>query len=261
MAPKKRKTRQSNQVAFCAPAELPVTNQLYTNKDILASVLMDLEQNPEVEVRDSAKKIEPVVRNKWLEVNPLLVLFQTKSIINKIVKLHDTAKQINRKNITSKKKDNFMGNIDKLFDILLCQCPILSCEQQVCDPPCDIPHIQCLCSRDSKIPVIELAFIQDQRNKVGSHGGKMVMGAVDKVVAKQQEANRKKKASALLQTKKYNEEMESNNTARYAPEVLEEIANDQDENEEDFSAPLSGQKEKEITTTDLRFYVAECVRY
>ena len=87
------------------------------------------------------------------------------------------------------------------------------------------------------------------------------MGAVDKVVAKQQEANRKKKASALLQTKKYNEEMESNITARYATEVLEEIANDPDENEEDFSAPLSGPKEKEITTTDLRFYVAECVRY
>ena len=216
MAPKKRKTRQSNQLAFCAPASLPATSQLYTNKDILAAVLMDLEQNPELEVRASAKQIEPVVRNKWLEVNPLLVLIQTRSIINKIVNLHDTAKQINRKNITSKKKDNFMENIDKLFDILLCQCPILPCEPQVCDPPCDIPHIQCLCPRESKIPVIELAFIQDQRSKVGLHGGKMVMGAVDKVVAKQQEANRKKKESALLQKQKYNEEMENNSPDRYS---------------------------------------------
>ena len=95
--------------AFCPPSALPEVNQLYTNKDILAAILMELDQNPEAEIRGIAKRIEPLIRYKWLEVNPRLALIQADSMVNKMVKLHDTAQQINGKRITAKKKMFFYG--------------------------------------------------------------------------------------------------------------------------------------------------------
>ena len=91
MAPKTRETRHSSGEAFCPPSALPEVNQLYTNKDILAAILMELDQNPEAEIRGIVKRIEPLVRYKLLEVNPRLALIQADSMVNKMVKLHDTA--------------------------------------------------------------------------------------------------------------------------------------------------------------------------
>ena len=263
MAPKTRKTRHSSGEAFCPPSALPEVNQLYTNKDILAAILMELDQNPEAEIRGIAKRIEPLIRYKWLEVNPRLALIQADSMVNKMVKLHDTAQQINGKRITAKKKKFFMDNLEKIFDILTCQCTILDCDPSVCDPPCDIPHIQCLCLKKFKIPIIELAFIKDQRDKIGLHGGKMVMDGVDKVVAKQQEDTNKKKESAVLSAKENEEQKTIEKNTRKKKGTLREISDDPiDDNDEDSSfMPPPPEKVKDITTTDLREYVSECVRY
>ena len=264
MAPKSRKTRHSSGLAFCPPSSLPETNQLYTNRDILAAVLMDLEQNPRASARDSIKTLEPIIRHKWLEVNPSLALIQEKSVINKIVKLYDKAKDINWKIASAQRKDSFMDNLDKLFDILVCQCQILDCEPSVCDPPCDVPHVQCLCERKLKIPVIELAFIKDQRDKVGLNGGNMVMGGVDKIVAKQQEETRKKKESAMLKTKEYNDAARrSSLNKKEAKESFKDTECDiADEDNDDYSFnPPSVDNVAEITKTDLKVYVSECIRY
>ena len=65
-----------------------------------------------------------------------------------------------------------METMDKLFDILICRCPFVDCNQEKCDIiPFDTPHINCDCLRVYKIPVIELPFIKDQRSKCGLNGG------------------------------------------------------------------------------------------
>ena len=51
---------------------------------------------------------------------------------------------------------------------------------------CDSVHINCSCPKADRIPIIEIGFIKDQREKVGQSGGKMVMNGPDKIVAQQQ---------------------------------------------------------------------------
>ena len=97
MPPKGRKTRHSSGPASSPPCQLPDSNQLYTNRDIISAVRMEIQIAPESEIRNVAKKIEPIIRRKWEEVNPCLKLIQSESVINKIVKLEETANQIKMK--------------------------------------------------------------------------------------------------------------------------------------------------------------------
>ena len=215
MPPKQRKTRHSSGSAFSSPCDLPESNQHYTNKNILSTILMQLELDPQSPVRDIAKRIEPLISQKWMEVNPCLSVIQTDSMINRIVKIYETAQKINAKKLTVKRKSFFMDSLDKVFDILICQCPFVDCDPSVCGPsPCDVPHIRCDCLRNFKMPVIKLAFIKDQREKTGLNGGKMVMEGVDKVLAKKQEDTKKKRDSVVLQSKEYTEEVDHNRNRR-----------------------------------------------
>ena len=209
MPAKLRKTRHSSGPSLCSPFELPDSKQLYTKKCILSAIKMEQKKNPSAEIIDIAKKIEPIVGLKWKEVNPCLSVITPDSVIKKIVRIYETDHKMNIKQITAKKKKFFMDNLDKLFDILSCKCPFVECDPTECGSvPCDIPHIHCDCLRHLKIPVIELAFIKDQRDKVGLNGGKMVMGGVDKVTAQQQENTKKKKDSKVEKTEEHAEEIE-----------------------------------------------------
>ena len=262
MPPKSRKTRHSSGPAASSPCELPDSKQLYTNKDILSAVRMEQQIGPESDIRSIAKKIEPTIRRKWEEVNPRLKLIQPDSVINKIVKIEETSNLIKVKKLSAKKRDFFLDNIEKLFDILICKCPFVECDSSTCASiPCNVPHLNCVCEVHLKIPKIELAFIKDQRNKTGLNGGKMVMGGVDLVIAQQQEATKKKKEGEVKQKTNYLKETENSRSkrAQYQKEdlIIEDI---DDKVDEDFVTKEESVK-KDITTTDIRVFVAECVRY
>ena len=268
MPPKGRTTRHSSGPASCPPCELPDANQLYTNQDILSALRMEQSTNPDSDTRDIAKKLEPLIRRKWQEVNPCLKLNQPESVIQKIIRIDETANLIKVKKITAKKKDFFIDSLAKLFDILVCRCPILDCDPAECDPfPCDIPNISCDCERNLKIPVIELAFIKDQRNKQGLNGGKMKMKGVDLETAQQQENTRKKKKGVANQTANSlitdGEDRNSNRRGRHQEDPGE--GHDQPdvrviENTDDDYI-VSPEENNNITTTDIKIFVAECVRY
>ena len=102
-ASKNRNTRKSSGPASFPPCFLPETNQLYTNQDILSAVRMEQSINSELDIRAIAKKLEPLVINKWKEVNPILRLIKPESVIQKIEKLNETARQIKLNKISTKK--------------------------------------------------------------------------------------------------------------------------------------------------------------
>ena len=57
------------------------------------------------------------------------------------------------------------------MNIPTCKCDIKSCTDVGCSSTCVSGiHIFCDCSREKKIPVIELAFMKGQREKFGSIG-------------------------------------------------------------------------------------------
>ena len=83
--------------------------------------------------------------------------------------------------------DKFKDKLDLLFDILHCKCQIKLCCESGCGEDCDMEcHITCMCPAEKKIPLIELRFIQLQREKVGSKSIQQI-SSLDSPVTKQQE--------------------------------------------------------------------------
>ena len=194
MPPKKLKTRHSGSSCFGSSADLPDDGDLFTLRDVLAAFEREVEISPSSPHADLAFLLVPKIVAKWKQNNPELVLIADKSIKNKIVRSYNTAEDIRLKKLSKKQKDNFFDKLDKLFDILVCQCPIRLCPGDCRKKKCPGFHADCLCEREFKIPVIELEFVRDQRDKVG-HRGNMQMGRPDRAEAKRQAENIQKKAS------------------------------------------------------------------
>ena len=111
-----------------------------------------------------------------------------------------------------KEKEMFEASLDKIFDILICTCPILSCEESSCSSSCFLKiHCNCKCPKDAKIPQLELQFIRDQRCKTGVRG-KMQIGVRDavetarQVKAAQREELEKKRKQEREETEAKKEE-------------------------------------------------------
>ena len=195
MPPKKLKTRHSTGKCFGPASDLPDDGDLYTHRDVLAAVEKVSETFPEKHLTDVADIIAPKIVMKWKQANPELVLIADKSLKTKIVRAYSTAEDIRLKKLNKKQRDIFFGKLDKLFDILVCHCPISVCPGELCSrKTCPGFHVDCKCEVKDKIPVIELEFIKDQRDKVG-HKGNMQLAGPDRVEARRQAENRKKKAS------------------------------------------------------------------
>ena len=193
--PPKRKTRNSCNNCFGPSAELPDDGNLFTLRDVLAACEIEHERSPTCSNSQIADRIIPKLTAKWKQSNPELVLIAHNSIEIKIVRAISTANDIRLKKLSKKQSDTFLEKLDKLFDLLVCKCPIEVCPGDTCTlKSCPGLHADCSCNREDKIPPIELAFVRDQRKKVG-HIGDMQMGLPDRVESKRQEANNKKKAS------------------------------------------------------------------
>ena len=68
------KTRHSSGSLIGGPCPLPDTGALPTLKDVICAVKNELENSSGDTVREAAKKIEPQIRRKFHECNPLLPL-------------------------------------------------------------------------------------------------------------------------------------------------------------------------------------------
>ena len=239
MGAKKAKTRHSSGSCFGPSADLPDSGDLFTAKDVLAAFQREAELAPEASTNFIATRLEVKIRDKWKQTNPELVLLEQKIVVQKITRLYDSAVKVNRKQLSKVKTDNFLEKVDKLFDILVCQCKFISCNEFKCsEAQCLGTHLLCSCPREFKIPEIEWNFIKDQREKIGQHG-QMQMSGTDKKEAKRQEKLRKRKERrrknlenrAISENENYVEDYVENNVD------MEDISLvDKDDQDKDFDA-------------------------
>ena len=187
MGPKKKvKTRHASGSCFGASADLPDTGNLFTLRDVLAAFERELELHPGTSNNHAAEQLEVKVRQKWQETNPLLVLHNSKIVVKKITRDYETATLIRKNKLTKKKSDNFLCRLDKLFDLLVCHCQFVPCDETRCKvKDCPGVHVDCDCLRQFKIPQMEFLFVKDQREKVGQQGN-MQISSIDKTEAVRQ---------------------------------------------------------------------------
>jgi hypothetical protein len=138
-------------------------------------------------------------RRANIEFKPPVTI--TKYGIEKKLKLAwETAQKIASKHITKQNQIKaFEEKLDKLLDITKCKCVILLCQESGC-PGCEQgAHITCSCPTEEKIPLLEIRFMFDQREKTGDKGAMMISTSVDMIEQKKKE---KKEARAELELKR-----------------------------------------------------------
>ena len=91
----------------------------------------------EYTVHQMMEDLMPLLKCQWEKANSQLkhpVLFQDKTIIKKLEKYWGTVSDIaNGRQNNKKKKDDFMLEMEKLFDLTRCRCVIKACEEENCD--------------------------------------------------------------------------------------------------------------------------------
>ena len=130
------------------------------------------------------------------------VIISERAVCLKLKLAWETAQKIAKKHITkSSQIQAFESKLDRLLDILKCKCPIKLCQEFGCPEQCrrcrncgqcgecklckdcteceQGAHIACSCSKEEKIPVLELRFILAQREKKGEKGAMMIATTVD----------------------------------------------------------------------------------
>ena len=79
-------------------------------------------------------------------------------------RLYEDSVQAKRKGLKASKFKFYRENIDKMFDILACQCEILPCEGKTscrCIWDCQGFHAVCSCIDEKRIPESEIMFVKD----------------------------------------------------------------------------------------------------
>ena len=251
----KPKTRHSSAAWFGPSVELPDCGDLYTLRDILAACSKELEVSPQSTPHHIAAKIEAQVRGQWMECNPQLVLHTQEVATLKIIRAMEKSNCIkNNKGITTKQKKLFSAKIDKLFDLLICQCKFINCNDIHCsDDECEKVHIDCNCERKFKIPEMELQFVRDQREKTGLHGQMMMMD-IDKeeVERLNKQEKRKPKSKKTSEPEVIEPQMETGGD----PEDC-----DNPDVDPDFTAKITEKGNHNQNRVNLDDFVAEVMRY
>ena len=162
-----------------------------------------------------------------------------------------------------------MENLDKLVDILTCKCIIKSCAETQCNSACvSNVHITCDCKGDTKIPVIELAFIKGQREKVGSVGPHQMTSVdfpecrrqdmqkrrLEKIVEATERKKRKSEKKALEEEEVMQQYMLEVEQEDKAEELLDECCQEDEQN----IASATRQKPK-YNTEDISNIALACL--
>ncbi|XP_047137373.1 uncharacterized protein LOC124813865 [Hydra vulgaris] len=125
----------------------------YSNSDLIPDIYNKLLEKWQMA---SVLFVPPVISLKHNLVTRLKVAWNKANLISQ-----------NRASKFIKQKLNLI--IDKLFDLVECNCKISFCSEQCCSPDCKVgAHITCICPRERKIPINELVYIKAQREKIGS---------------------------------------------------------------------------------------------
>ena len=120
MAPKKPKNRHLSGNVFGPSAELPDDGELFTMRDILAAAERHSELNPDA--NSLIAQLFPAIKKKWKCVNPEMPIHSDDVVKKKIERILDRAKLVRQKKASTYQKNLLISRLDKLFDLLICQC-------------------------------------------------------------------------------------------------------------------------------------------
>ena len=218
-----KKHHKSVVVNFIGPsAELP-TADLLTIWDVLKQCQLLRERtvgpNNFYPVNDMVSDVLPLILNVWKRANAKLVqhpiCLSDDVLCQRIKRKGTTLTNIAGKSakVPQRERTAFYGDLDKLFNILVCGCNFISCnEANCCEKNCPNIHINCICLRESRIPKMELAYVKDQREKIGRKGCLQISTKDKKETAIQEKALKRKQEDARRaeerERKKRKEEMD-----------------------------------------------------
>ena len=244
------------------------TTELPTIRDCLRYGILLKETHPDfksptLSSKFMLQKVVEQVMQRWQRASFKLkppVTAQDKTILDRLVGLWEKASKIAWKRVTSAKDvTKFEEQLDRLFDITKCRCPLLECgaEEVICtgchceEPECtgcpknatDLPpcHVVCKCPAQQRIPLLELSFIKAQRKKVGEKSAAMIVNVDLKESKKQSEEAEKKQEKKEGQEakdkrqaeKKKREEQEEIDYVETVADFMREDPNDNCENQID----------------------------
>ena len=84
----------------------------------------------------------------------------------------------------AKQIKTYEEKLDKLMDITKCRCEIITCMERQCLGPVECwykDHITCSCTRETKLPVLDLQFLRSQRDKIGERAEIIISDTGDQV--------------------------------------------------------------------------------
>ena len=252
MPPKLGKTRLSSKdkrADFLGVSKDMAENDLPTLRACLRYGMHLREQfmvkGEELDVKDMAKEIYMKVTSLYFKANakliPPVIMSETVAVQKIVRSWSDTNTVIWKQKNSNIIKKKLEQQLDKLFDLIYCQCSIscvevVTCSLSTCshkkvmtcvkeatcsmdncshkevmscvkDIICNLAScshkkiIPCICTKEEKLPKMDLTFIRAQRMKVGEKGAYQ-MGLVDKKETKKQSATAKNKALEMVRMKK-----------------------------------------------------------
>ena len=150
-----------------------------------------------------------------------------------------------KKNKVKNKKnlDGEMAQWSKIFDVCLCKCPYVKCDEVGCMVEnCLVFHgITCTCTRESKVPPQELSFLHDQR-----HGRKWTISdKIDKAATEKMAAIALRKEADEKQRKKEEQRVEEEAKAQLEANEENMIYENMQEECED-SAPATKRRKRTL---------------
>ena len=211
--PGKRKTRNdsgSKLTDYLGPGKEFLPTEVPTLRGVLRKALLIQEEHildfcgdrRSLSVADLMIKVADSVIEQWQISNNQLappVIVTKKALRLRLKTAWENIGLIARGRANNSVKMKWEAKLDKLLDLTVCQCRIVLCSSP--DSPCqggkncDMPgggHISCSCSREVKLPVLELEWVYHQRAKVGEVSA-MAMVGVDVVETMRQEKAQRRK--------------------------------------------------------------------
>lgn len=161
MSAKKRKTRSGTCLIVGCSKTLPLSEPA-THRDVLAYINLLVERDPQANISEIIKRVGEEVRAIYQKVGTNLPLILDTLLRTKLTRYLAAYKEVKR-NTKSAKREAFLKKLDTLFDLIACSCKILLCSETNCGG-CDFTaHVECRCKSSSKIPLVDLHYVWDQR--------------------------------------------------------------------------------------------------
>ena len=148
----------------------------------------------------------------------------------------------NKKNV-----DGEMAQWSKIFDVSLCKCPYVKCDEVGCMAEnCSLFHgVTCTCTKESKVPPQELSFLHDQR-----HGRKCTISEkIDKAATKKMAAISLREEAMEKQRKKEEQRVQEEAMAQLAANEDNMIYENIEEEQED--SPPATKRRKRTSDGDF----------